>query len=152
MIVDETWRAVPGYEGRYEVSDHGRVRSLLRGLMHPWHGFGYPMVRLYDGAYKNMRVHRLVLMAFVGPCPEGMEACHNDGDRANARLSNLRWDTHAANIEDRKGHGNFKKACSRGHAFDADNTRIGRRGERICIACTSRRAREAYLRRTTTKD
>lgn len=51
------------------------------------------------------RVHRLVLEAFVGPCPPGMECCHNDGDPANNRLQNLRWDTRKANRADQLAHG-----------------------------------------------
>lgn len=46
------------------------------------------------------KVHRLVLEAFVGPCPIGMEGCHNDGVPEHNRLGNLRWDTHRENIQD----------------------------------------------------
>jgi hypothetical protein len=58
---------------------------------------------------RNYWVHRLVLEAFVGPCPEGMECCHNDGNRQNNSLSNLRWDTRQANQNDRKNHGTHLK-------------------------------------------
>jgi hypothetical protein len=51
-------------------------------------------------------VHRVVLTAFTGPCPEGMECCHNDGNPSNNHVSNLRWDTHAANSQDAIRHGN----------------------------------------------
>jgi hypothetical protein len=50
-------------------------------------------------------VHRLVLEAFVGPCPEGMEGCHNDGNRLNNDLSNLRWGTRSDNRDDARKHG-----------------------------------------------
>lgn len=50
-------------------------------------------------------VHRLVLLAFVGPCPDGLQACHNDGDRENNRPDNLRWDTPSSNYADRDRHG-----------------------------------------------
>lgn len=50
-------------------------------------------------------VHALVLEAFVGPCPDGMECCHNDGDATNNKLTNLRWDTPKANSEDARKHG-----------------------------------------------
>lgn len=59
--------------------------------------------------YKTLQVHRLVLEAFVGPCPEDMECCHNDGNHTNNHLSNLRWDTHKANVKDRDAHG--RTAC-----------------------------------------
>lgn len=54
---------------------------------------------------KTFLVHRLVLTAFVGTCPEGMECCHNDGNPSNNRVENLRWDTHAENQRDRNKHG-----------------------------------------------
>lgn len=57
------------------------------------------------GKCANRAVHRLVLEAFVGPCPPGMEACHNDGSPANNHLPNLRWDTRKANIADCIRHG-----------------------------------------------
>lgn len=60
-----------------------------------------------DGKKKYYYVHVLVLDAFVGPRPKGMEACHNDGDGTNNKLSNLRWDTHKANIQDSISHGTF---------------------------------------------
>jgi len=54
---------------------------------------------------KLVKVHRLVLLAFVGAPPKGMEACHYDGDPQNNNLSNLRWDTAKENWVDRKRHG-----------------------------------------------
>lgn len=69
---------------------------------------GYRVVYLsYAGKGKTFRAHRVVLTAFVGPCPEGMECCHNDGNPNNNCLSNLRWDTHKANYADmtKNGHG-----------------------------------------------
>jgi hypothetical protein len=50
-------------------------------------------------------VHRLVLETFVGPCPPGLEACHNNGDSLDSRLVNLRWDTRKANAADTTLHG-----------------------------------------------
>ena len=58
-------------------------------------------------------VHRLVLEAFVGKCPEGMECCHGDGDRTNNVLSNLRWDTPSANNLEKELHGTDKKGSER---------------------------------------
>lgn len=106
----ENWKWIEGHEGYYEVSDKGRVRSYLkqaRGcfvtdatpqrIMKPV-GSPYLHVRLCrSGAMMQKRIHRLVLETFVGPCPVGMEACHNDDDKANNALSNLRWDTHRVN-------------------------------------------------------
>jgi hypothetical protein len=54
---------------------------------------------------KNHIVGILVLRAFVGPCPPGMESCHNDGVKCNNVLTNLRWDTRRGNAKDRRSHG-----------------------------------------------
>lgn len=60
---------------------------------------GYLVVSLYlNGQRFDRRVCRLVLETFVGPCPPGMECCHEDNVHGNDRLSNLRWDTHKANV------------------------------------------------------
>jgi hypothetical protein len=141
--MNETWLPVPGYESLYEVSDHGRVRSMDRLQRRgPAPGMCYrrgrilkPMrstvgrlkVGLYSGGARRMfLIHRLVLEAFVGPCPDGMEACHYDDDPDNNHLSNLRWDTRLANRADlvRNGiHWNTRKThCLRGHEFTPDNT------------------------------
>lgn len=128
-LVIERWRDVVGYEGRYQVSDRGSVRSLDRevsngGLLGPKKSFtragnplhpginqdGYLRVTLSrDGATRRVFVHVMVLQAFVGFAPEGAEACHNDGNPANNTLNNLRWDTHSNNIRDIKYHGSGYK-------------------------------------------
>lgn len=118
---EERWRPIPGFEGLYSVSDHGRVRAEPRsvrrtdgrvqqrvgGILAPGAvQSGHLMVTLCrDGSRDRRRVHRLVLEAFVGPNPPGTEGCHNDGDPTNNRLENLRWDTVLANKADRERHG-----------------------------------------------
>jgi hypothetical protein len=82
----------------------------------------------------------LVLEAFVGPCPDGLEACHWDDDPTNNRLSNLRWDTSIANKRDmaRNGGGNqnaHKTHCIRGHEYTPANTYRKRGGGRECRVC-----------------
>lgn len=127
----EEWRAVIGWEGFYEVSNMGRVRSLDRvskgvrvmgRLMKPYPDnkvSPYAMLTLHSGGRKGTpgarlefpMVHKLVLEAFVGPRPEGKEACHDNGNGMDNRLTNLRWDTHKANMADQFRHGtkNVKK-------------------------------------------
>jgi len=106
----ENWKELPGYEGRYEVSDEGRVRSLKTGLLKK------PTLNEKDGRlfillWKNSRkpklrrIHRLILETFRGPCPIGKEGCHNDGNKRNNRLTNLRWDTPKNNHADKIKHG-----------------------------------------------
>lgn len=60
--------------------------------------FGGPVVR-------NLSVHRLILEAFKGPCPDGWQACHNNGIRDDNRIDNLRWDTQSGNFADKRRHG-----------------------------------------------
>ena len=120
--VDEQWRPVVGYEGLYEVSDHGAVRSVhhttidSRGvprvfrsrLLRPRYegNPGYALVRLYrNGVHGYFRVHTLVAAAFIGPRPDGMEVAHGDGDRSHNCLRNLRYATPSANQLDRAKHG-----------------------------------------------
>ena len=154
------WLPVPGYEGIYEVSDDGRVWSVRRphpesmkvperwGIIKPQYigghvlqqsinRYGYPKISLSkNGKIKNFMVHRLVLEAFVGPCPEGMEACHRNDDPTDNRLSNLRWDNHQSNIDERESHREVLTHCKRaGHKFTPENTRIDRRGGRHCRQC-----------------
>lgn len=113
----ERWLPVRGYEGVYEVSDLGRVRSVNRVDTYGRRRRGkvlkpagqYPMVVLSCGGETTTRtVHSMVLEAFVGPCPAGMEGCHEDGDPWNCVLSNLRWDTRKANAADMLRHGRAK--------------------------------------------
>lgn len=104
----ETWKDIPNYEGVYQVSNLGRIRSLDRYVTRGKSGFfkegqiqklqnngnGYLYKQLkYKGNYKNFYIHRLVLMVFVGERPDGMVICHKDGDITNNKLSNLRYDT-----------------------------------------------------------
>lgn len=104
----EIWKPIPEH-GDYEVSNLGRIRSWkpwrdtpLPRLLKPYGKADYPRVSL--GWKRQHLLHVLVLETFVGPCPEGMEACHRDGDKRNPRLDNLRWDTRPANYSDRMLH------------------------------------------------
>ena len=86
------WKIIPDNEG-YEVSDDGHVRNKVTGriLKNIVNSDGYHVVSLSNR--KQHRVSRLVLLAFVGPCPEGMNCRHIDNDRTNNHLSNLAWGT-----------------------------------------------------------
>ena len=101
--MEEIWKAVPGYEGLYEVSDLGRVRSFARGvngrLLKPGKASnGYFTVCLGRG--KSRTLHSLVAEAFIGPKPSGQEVLHKDGTRTNNCVHNLRYGTRAENIRD----------------------------------------------------
>ncbi len=107
---------------------------------------GYP--RLWCKG-KFYRIHRLVLLTFVGPCPPRMQACHNDGNPGNPKLSNLRWDTHKANQRDSFRHGTkpIGMKCWKAKLTDDDVRAIrSREGEGI-----DRLAAEFSVSRTTIK-
>lgn len=158
----EQWRWIPGYEGSYEVSDQGRVRSWM-----PWLNttpprilatplcVGYPRVTLRrDGQQRCRTVHSLVMEAFVGPCPEGHEVRHLDGNRANPVLTNLAYGTAAENVRDSLRHGTQWQArkthCPKGHPYDEANTYRGRNTSggisRVCRACGRERRRQYVAR------
>ncbi|NBX73025.1 MAG: hypothetical protein EBQ89_01870 [Alphaproteobacteria bacterium] len=100
----EEWRDVPGFQGRYRVSDLGRVHSLLSGrdLRPGFTSRGYLSVVLYDGSTpknpRSMLVHHLVAGAFLGRCEEGMTVNHKDCDKTNNRAWNLEYLSHTANV------------------------------------------------------
>jgi hypothetical protein len=105
----EEWREVLGFEGLYQVSNFGRIRSIKTGKIKEQTIHDNDN-RPYLGLWKNnkqkiCRPHKLVMEAFVGIRPQGMECCHNDGNPQNNHLSNLRWDTAKNNQSDRVRHG-----------------------------------------------
>ena len=143
------WRDIPGWVGLYQASSTGHIRSLdmttnagrRKGrVLKPWVTvWGYEQVHLSrDGVRRARPVHQLVLEAFVGPRPEGHEACHSDAVRANNSIQNLRWDTVSENRLDITRAGNNaqsnKTICNRGHALAGANLRVTASGRR-CIAC-----------------
>jgi hypothetical protein len=107
----EIWKSVIGYEGFYEASNLGRIRSLLLGtgggvksreipliLKPKTKRNGYLEVGLNKRGAKTMHyVHRLVLEAFSGPCPNGMECGHIDGNKRENKINNLCWLLQSAN-------------------------------------------------------
>lgn len=168
-ITNEKWVDIPGYEGSYQASDSGRIRSLTRivplnngwastrwqygRILRPAAGGrkmrdGTPDTRLSvvlrkDGKSRTLRVHQLVTLAFLGPQPAGMDVCHNNGDNTDNRLANLRYDTHSSNELDKLKHGTRRVAthCRRGHEFTPENLYKSAR-QRICRTCTRDRYRE----------
>lgn len=114
MTIEEIWKDIEGFEGIYQVSNYGRVKSLRRLLWNGkvWHMSkekimkpsidcnGYPLVGLRNkDGMKYMRVHRLVALAFI-PNPNNYRVVnHIDADRANNYVDNLEWCTHKHNTE-----------------------------------------------------
>ena len=163
----EHWLPIPGYEGRFEVSDAGRVKSLDRvvrcgyGKTRTVRGRILQPIVLEDGRLgvnlpgnprRRFRVHRLVLMAFVGPPSCGEEACHYpDPNPTNNNLSNLRWDTRRENALDsvRQGicHWSNKTHCPHDHEYTTENTYINNRGARECRTCRRKWIQKSNARR-----
>jgi hypothetical protein len=122
----EQWIDVVGYSGLYGVGDLGTIKSLDRVVPHTRYGtmkvkgrIMRPVLHLdnkgrivrvavalcKEGVKTNKYIHRLVLEAWVGPCPDGHEGCHEDGDATNNAVCNLRWGSHASNVQDSIRHG-----------------------------------------------
>jgi hypothetical protein len=106
----EVWKLIPGYDGKYEVSDQGRIRSYRRSdtghILSPGRmPGGHMSVAL--GRKNSQCVHKLVLLAFVGPAPERHECLHINGIPDDNRLANLRWGTRSENILDAVKHGTW---------------------------------------------
>lgn len=157
LTITEEWRAVVGYEGAYEVSNLGRVRSCTRTVRHPMKGRvvvlgrlmsptvgknGYWKVGLSrEGKRRTMNVHVLVLTAFVGPRPPGMEACHGPSGCLDNSVENLRWDTPSENRYDsvRDGTHPFaaRDTCKFEHHLLEPNLVRSRLPKRTCLACHS---------------
>ena len=117
--MQEVWRSVVGWEGFYEVSSLGRVKSLARrywttgGRVPHWcnirerilkpakNGCGYWFVALSrDGKLTTYVIHRLVAEAFIGPRPAGMDTCHGANGKDDNTLANLTYGTHSQNMRD----------------------------------------------------
>lgn len=162
----ETWKPIPGYEGQYEASNIGRVRSLDRVAIHK-NGFrqrirgrmlvvvhnksGYATVSLCrDGKARRVVIHRLVLEAFVGPKPPGQVTRHLNGDKLDNRLENLTYGTYSENAQDAVRHGTFNMltgdSCKRGHPWSEEST-YWRKGRRTCRICMKERGERRYRAR-----
>jgi len=127
MSENEIWKDTPGFPG-YQVSNIGNVKScrikgkmagIPRNAQNPTYRLsdkwrmknkrkiaGYQSVTLFHNHKSyTKKVYRLILEAFVGPCPEGCVGCHNNGIKTDDQVGNLRWDTVRANFDDCIKHG-----------------------------------------------
>lgn len=160
----ERWRPVVGYEGYYEVSNEGRLRSVNRVVPHGRNGtverrsqllrpsrneHGYLIATLCrDGGRYAKTVHSILLEAFIGPRPDGLTILHGNDDPADNRLSNLRYGTQKENCREtvlRGRNANTKKQnCGKcGRPFDY----VAPRGYRGCSTCRREAARRYRARK-----
>lgn len=104
----EEWRDIPGFEGRYQASNLGRIRSVDHIVVRKVKGrvlrprlrkSGYPVVTLSGGGPKD--VHRLVALAFHGQGKPGEQVRHLNGDRTDPRAENLAWGSQSENERDK---------------------------------------------------
>lgn len=169
------WRPIEGYEGLYDVSDDGQVRSLDRTVQtrtgprryrgkvlepvvvtEPQGGRGeYLCVTLSrDNRQERRMIAHLVLEAWRGPRPPGQLACHRNGDSTDNHATNLRWGTEESNARDRVNHGRHfmaeREADKWGHRLAAPNlTATSGNGKgRECLACARALGGLAYAQRT----
>lgn len=148
-MTGEIWKPVPGFDG-YEVSDLGRFRShrprrhevLLRPriIATRIRPNGYLNISFRANGKRRPRLaHRVVAEAFLGPCPDGLEVSHENGDRTDNRLANLQYRSRMENNRLKVKHGTQRPrmsvTCKWGHAFTESNTYVDKRGYRHCKTC-----------------
>jgi len=114
--MSEKWRQAVNYEGWYDVSDLGRIRRMkaangatvgkILTLLANNRGYWYTQLSK-NGKVRKHLIHRLVMEAFVGPCPDKIQVNHKDGDKTNIRLDNLEYMTQSENMVHGRGMGLF---------------------------------------------
>jgi hypothetical protein len=152
------YRTLPDCPG-YRIGSDGSVWSCWNhrwGMWSRWRrrkanpgGNGYPLVSLRGRG--RVYVRRLVLEAFIGPCPAGMEACHNNDNRADNRPGNLRWDSHAVNTDDAFRNGQSPRGGSRARAKLTDGQARAIRGLKDSGLSAAQAAREFGVSRRTVR-
>ena len=126
------FRVVPGFPD-YAASDDGRIQTRWRqgspgGLISQYDNGEFVRAHLHrDKSPYALNVGAVVLLAWRGCRPEGMECCHNDGDHTNNNLSNLRWDTHKANMADANRHGTTARGDRHGARLHPERVASGDR-------------------------
>lgn len=145
--MEEIWKNIYGYGGRYKVSSMGRVMGP-RGIFNNSVGSrGYAQACLRkpgDRHGRTFNIHVLVAKTFLGKRPRGHHICHKDGNKLNNSLNNLRYDTPKANWQDfrenpgKTSHSIGKTHCPAGHLLQGPNLMSSQlvRGWRSCLACS----------------
>ena len=128
--IQEIWKDIPGYEGLYQASNFGRIRSLKRNkvrILKPRRRRdGYYMVALYlNNVAKNAIIHRLVWTSFNGAIPEGLQINHKDEVKTNNTLLNLELVTPSQNLNyGTRNKRISEKLCKRIQMLDKNNNTL----------------------------
>lgn len=123
----------------YLITESGMVWSKRReGTKGGWvtsrpDKDGYLIIDLWKTKVFCKKIHRLLLETFVGPCPEGMECRHLNGDRQDNRLENLKWGTHAENVRDTVRQGNHPKTMLGKHGEKSPVSKLSNLQRRLVI-------------------
>lgn len=156
--MEEIWKPVVGYEGLYEVSNIGRVKSIRFGekimkLSNISSGYLQVGLRKKCEKQKYFLVHRLVLIAFNGFCQDKVECDHINRNKMDNRLNNLRWVTHSENQLNKKSYGkskykgvNVTYSMKRGNRYDYISAQIiiNKKLVYLGVYKTEEEAHEAY--------
>ena len=112
----EVWLSMPS-DSRYEVSNLGNVRNKLTGRIRKPSttptGYKVIVITLKHKKHKGVYVHREVMAAFKGACPEGFQVSHINGNNTDNRLSNICYETPIENMKRKKIHGT--QTCGENH-------------------------------------
>lgn len=157
----EEWRDIPGYEGIYQASNTGRVRSLDRIVardgqkpmrmtgqllkQNPNPRWGYMQVILHrSGSAKTWRVHQLIALAFIGPNPEKLDVNHIDLNKTNNRADNLEYVTRRRNLEHAREHGLGDKRGEKHHSAKLSSEQVGEIRRRVASGEVARHLAVEY--------
>jgi hypothetical protein len=110
---EEIWKDVVGYEGLYQVSSLGKVRTIEGVILKQWIKDGYHVVSLKTTTRKCLFVHRLMALAFLSKKEKDREVDHINRDRSDNRLNNLRWVSRAENIVNQNKFAVYKRESGR---------------------------------------
>ena len=131
-MLNEIWRDIKHYEGKYMISNYGRVKSLISNKYISVHinNYGYLFVKLYakNGKRRQEYIHRLVAMTFLENPDNLPEVNHKDEDRQNNYVDNLEWCTHEYN----QNYGNHNKRIS-------DSSKGLKRHNKKCIRLSDKK-------------
>lgn len=112
--MQEIWKDIKGYEGRYQVSNLGNIMSLKKNKILKVFpdGDGYLLASLYDGKKKTFRVHRIVATHFIENILNKEQINHKDCNKQNNSVSNLEWVTRRENTEHAVNNGLYNNGLN----------------------------------------